>query len=85
MCCEAIYGGLPIKPGVGASGEENCYWSYTYNWGVEVKTHNIFLSTTGNANQRLCSSFVAGRMRRYSEDAALVRTRIVTTVLLHLA
>ena len=36
MCCNATYGGLPIKPGVGASGEENCYWVYEYNWGVEV-------------------------------------------------
>ena len=36
MCCDATYGGLPIKPGIGASGEENCYWIYEYYWGAEV-------------------------------------------------
>ena len=40
MCCDATYGGLPIKPGIGASGEENCYWIYEYYWGAEV---NILL------------------------------------------
>ena len=36
MCCDATYGGLPLKPGLSSSGEENCYWIYEYDWGAEV-------------------------------------------------
>ena len=56
MCCDATYGGLPIKPGIGASGEENCYWIYEYYWGAEVM-RQVPLERDINIAVNGCSGF----------------------------